>query len=180
MNLSIGKRSLLGLVAGALMTLGVAAPAFASAQTTSGTVTVSGTDNATLVFTIDGSTSSAISFSALNQEACNAAVAPVAFHIESNMSYTGDTYVSSSTGISDIAPSQLHWARGTLAAPVAASCTANGFATTAYIAPQAPQWFTTHGATNDDSFTNSYALQVNYANTPGSVDMTITYAVAQQ
>ena len=104
------------------------------------------------------------------QEACNAADNTVAFHIESNLPYTGDTYVSASAGARTFRlPSCI--GREMPPPPALRMHSAR---------PQpALRGSGRTPPTNDDSFTNSYALRVNYANTPGDVNMTVTYSVSQ-
>lgn len=170
MNLGIGKRSLLGLAAGALMTLGVAAPAFATVLNTDQTVTVSGSDAATLVFTID---TGSVGLPTLDPATpCAIATNVVKFDIKSNLPYSGSVNASKA-GTSDMPVTQLHWMRDTTFGTQSAGCGSTAFAS------GANTWFASQARTADDNFSNSYALDVLYTNGPGTVSMALVYNVTQ-
>jgi hypothetical protein len=169
----MGKRTILGLVAGALMTLGVAAPAFAAAPVTSDShdVAVTASNQSALVFTI--TSGSTVPFGSLDPATpCATPSNGTGFQIKSNRAYTGTVkaVAATSAGHSDIPVTQLHWTHG-----AGATCASTAFTGAA----TADTWFTSRAATADDSFSDSYALAVTYTNTDGSVDITLTYAVSQ-
>jgi hypothetical protein len=166
----MGKRTILGLVAGALMTLGVAAPAFAAPPTSdTHDVAVTASNQAALVFTIVGTNS--VGFPALDPATpCATASNAISFNVKSNKSYAGTVKAATTaSNTSGIPVTQLHWSFAT------ADCTSTAFTGNA----TADTWFGSRPATNSDSFSNSYALDVLYTNNPGAVDMTLTYSVSQ-
>jgi hypothetical protein len=181
MNLGIGKRSLLGLAAGCLMTLGVAAPSMAA---TTGNVSVSGANQGNLVLTIttnpasvgfgnvdplgtaDGTNNTVLSTDdGLGSGSCYRAGNTISFNVQSNRTYNG-TVTAASSNSSPL--NQLFWADGT-----GATC-----ASTVFVDSSAtPNWIINAGATGGQSYTDSYALHVSWTNEI-SPSYTLTYSVS--
>lgn len=171
------KRAILGLAAGVVMSLGLVAPTLAD----NGTVAVTGSNGAKLIFTIGNtvvssntSSGETVAFGSIDPSGglsgCFQGDHQVSFSIKSNRSYSGDVgaVAATTSGHSDIPVSQLYWKRN-----AAADCTTS----TAFSA--SGTWFGPHASTANDSFTNGYALQDLWTNTDGTVDMTLTYTVTQ-
>jgi hypothetical protein len=186
MNLGIGKRSLLGLVAGAIMTLGVAAPAFASngaiPQSDTGTVNVSGTNNSAITLSISNGN---ISFNTIDPSTvtCAPSQGGPTFTIKSNRTWTGsvaaaDTVVSSVDQNTSLIPrNQLYWSHAT------ANCGSGSGDVQFGSDGSSAQWASgghTSGLTTDGGqFTDTYSLSLNFSNNPGNVAFTLTYTVTQ-
>lgn len=173
MRFSFGKRSMLGLVAGAIMTIGVAAPAFAG-PVTSNSQTVSVTANNQPALTFTTVSGPAVPFGPLDPaNACATPTNGSSFKVESNRSYTGTVRAAASvaTGTSDIPVTQLFWSH-TTQGPATCAAPSVAFATTASL-------WTSGLATNGTTISDTFALKVFYTNTDGNVDMTLTYLVSQ-
>lgn len=181
MGFALTKQRVLGIVGAGLLSLGLAIPAMAA--NSSGTVTVSGVNKTHLTFTINDTnaadSTASVGFGDIDPNglgtgtpntngACFAAANSVAFKVKSNLPYSGTVGATAETGddYSDVPVSQLYWSDTT------ANCASTAFSASG-------QWFTERSPNGNDAFSNTYALQVNWANTPGDVDMTLTYAVSQ-
>lgn len=177
-----GKKQILALAAGALLTIGTVVPTLATPgpnNTSGGTVTLSGTNVSTLVFTIDGGTSSSVSFPATmapnggniggNTDGCyqqggNA----VHFIIRSNTAITTGV-TQQDDGAFKPTSARTFWANGT-GTTVTATCSSNTIAS---------GWNQSAAPSNGVAdFYNSYAVQVQWGDATGALDTTLTYSVS--
>lgn len=193
MAMGLTKRSLLGLVAGAVMSLGLVMPTLA-VEVDGGTVEVDGNNTAKLIVSIS---TDGIDFGTINPDgldsvgttdfldpagagAAYVANTGVTVTIQSNLPWIGKIAAEENSGTSlnmTLANLRYTHADGDSGSPATSYAEATGAPSIAF--DTVAQDWDAGSATQSEAHTDHYALRVDWTNNPGTFSTVVTYSVTQ-